>query len=417
MNWIANPYRPGAGHMPLHVAGREPEQTEFRKLLGQEVILSNAVVTGMRGVGKTVLLERFREIAVDAGWLWVGTDLSEANSLSEERIAARLITDLALATSRFVVSSRQSLSRIGFGSTSSRREQTLDYELLTRVYEGAPGLPSDKLKQVLTLAAEVVEPRGIVFAYDEAQNLSDHASAKEYPLALLLDVFQSIQRREVRFMLVLSGLPMLFSRLVDSRTYAERMFRVLQIERLDEASSREAIVRPPEVTRSPLRFDAAAVAAIVEASRGYPYFIQFICHEAFAMIAQEQGGRRFVVPARDIIRKLDHDFFAARWSRATDRQRELLLLAARLERAEVEEFTPAELVESSRAGPGKPFSSSGLTQMLAALCEIGLVYKNRRGAYSFAVPLFGGFLRRQAGIDDKPARTGGRARGGKRAAR
>nr|WP_276601040.1 AAA family ATPase [Nannocystis sp. ILAH1] len=351
--------------MPLHVAGREPEQVEFRKLLGQEVILSNAVVTGMRGVGKTVLLERFREIAVEAGWLWVGTDLSEATSLSEERIAARLITDLALATARFVVSSRQTLSKIGFGSISSRREQTLDYELLTRVYEGAPGLPSDKLKQVLVLAAEVVEPRGIVFAYDEAQNLSDHAAAKEYPLALLLDVFQSIQRREVRFMLVLSGLPMLFSRLVDSRTYAERMFRVLQLERLDEASSREAIVRPPEVTRSPVRFDAAAVAAIVEASRGYPYFIQFICHEAFDMIVQEPGGR-LVVPARDIIRKLDHDFFVARWSRATDRQRELLLLAARLEREEVEEFTTAELVDASRAGPGKPFSSSGLTQMLAA---------------------------------------------------
>ncbi|MCY1066474.1 ATP-binding protein [Nannocystis sp. RBIL2] len=416
MNWIANPYRPGAGHMPLHVAGREPEQAEFRKLLGQEVILSNAVVTGMRGVGKTVLLERFREIAVEAGWLWVGTDLSEATSLSEERIAARLITDLALATARFVVSSRQTLSKIGFGSISSRREQTLDYELLTRVYEGAPGLPSDKLKQVLVLAAEVVEPRGIVFAYDEAQNLSDHAAAKEYPLALLLDVFQSIQRREVRFMLVLSGLPMLFSRLVDSRTYAERMFRVLQLERLDEASSREAIVRPPEVTRSPVRFDAAAVAAIVEASRGYPYFIQFICHEAFDMIVQEPGGR-LVVPARDIIRKLDHDFFVARWSRATDRQRELLLLAARLEREEVEEFTTAELVEASRAGPGKPFSSSGLTQMLAALCETGLVYKNRRGTYSFAVPLFGGFLRRQAGLGDKPARPAARSKRSKRPAR
>ncbi|MDC0670427.1 ATP-binding protein [Nannocystis radixulma] len=73
MNWVANPYRPGAGHMPLHVAGREPEQAEFRRLLDQEVILSNVVLTGPCGVGKTVLLERFRELAVDAGWRWVGT--------------------------------------------------------------------------------------------------------------------------------------------------------------------------------------------------------------------------------------------------------------------------------------------------------------------------------------------------------
>ncbi|MDC0670428.1 hypothetical protein [Nannocystis radixulma] len=299
------------------------------------------------------------------------------------------------------MSSRQALTKIGFSATSRRREQTLDYDLLMRVYGEAPGLPSDKLKHVLMFAAEVVGPRGIVFAYDEAQNLADHAAAKEFPLGLLLDVFKSIQRREVRFMLVLSGLPMLFPRLVDSRTYAERMFRVLQLERLDEASSREAIVRPVEVMRSPVRFDAPAVAAIVEASRGYPYFIQFICHEAFAMMVQESDGR-FVVPARDIVRKLDHDFFAARWSRATERQRELLLLAARVEREEVEEFTPAELVEASRTGGGKPFSSSGVAQMLAALTEAGLVYQSRSGAYSFAVPLFGGFLRRQGELAAPP---------------
>ena len=82
-----NPFRPGAGHMPLYLAGREVEKDEFRKLLEQDVILENLVLTGLRGVGKTVLLDTLKPIAISKGWLWVGTDLTEAASLSEDRIA------------------------------------------------------------------------------------------------------------------------------------------------------------------------------------------------------------------------------------------------------------------------------------------------------------------------------------------
>src|SRR5258708_21624711 len=90
---FANPFRPGAGHMPPYLAGRQKEKEEFLRLLKQEVVLENMVLTGLRGVGKTVLLDTLKPLAIQQGWLWVGTDLSESTSISENRVALRLITD------------------------------------------------------------------------------------------------------------------------------------------------------------------------------------------------------------------------------------------------------------------------------------------------------------------------------------
>src|SRR6266571_2243574 len=98
-----NPFRPGAGHMPPYLAGREEETNQFRRLLDQETILKNLVLTGLRGLGKTVLLETFKPMAISEGWLWAGTDLSESTSISEENMATRLLTDLAVVTSSLVV--------------------------------------------------------------------------------------------------------------------------------------------------------------------------------------------------------------------------------------------------------------------------------------------------------------------------
>ena len=99
---FANPFRPGAGHMPPYLAGRQKEKEEFLRLLDQEVVLENLVLTGLRGVGKTVLLDTFKPLAIERGWLWVGTDLSESTSISETRVAIRLMTDLAPLTSSVV---------------------------------------------------------------------------------------------------------------------------------------------------------------------------------------------------------------------------------------------------------------------------------------------------------------------------
>lgn len=393
-----NPYRPGAGHMPPFLAGRNAEEQEFRRLLAQDTVLENMVLTGLRGVGKTVLLERLKSIAIEQGWLWVGTDLSESSSLTEERLAIRVLTDLSVVTAS-IVSEIIEAPLLGFHEPIAvrRTEKKLEYSALARLYGSTAGLAADKLKAVLLHVWEFVaksEARGIIFAYDEAQNLADHAAKEEFPLSLLLETFQSLQRTDVRFMLALVGLPTLFPKLVESRTYSERMFHVMFLDRLDDAASRDAISRP--VDSCPIKFDESSIRTIIEVSGGYPYFIQFICREVYDIWNQpaEAGNRMPPVPMDGIIRKLDSDFFAGRWGRATDRQRDLLQVIAQLPRANLE-FTVQEITEKSREILDKPFSPSHANQMLVALGNAGLVYKNRHGRYAFAVPLLGAFILRQ----------------------
>lgn len=378
--------------MPPYLAGRSSETQEFEKLLGQDIILENPLLTGLRGVGKTVLLETFKPLAINAGWLWVGTDLSESTSIREERLAIRMLADLAIATSSIVLRT-EDIPPFGFSRDQDVRDVTLSYDTLMDIYEQTPGLIDDKLKNVLQTVWACLkreDTRGLIFAYDEAQNLSDHAKKEQFPLSIMLDVFQSIQKQNIPFMLALSGLPTLMPKLVESRTFAERMFHVIFLDRLSDDDSRNAIVQPIQETNCPIKLNDYSVDLIVNVSAGYPYFIQFICREVYDAFLQNVTD----VPIEEITRKLDNDFFAGRWARATDRQRELLAVISELDHCD-SEFTVQEVQEKSKETASKPFSASHTNQMLSALGNAGLVYKNRHGKYSLAVPLMGRFIRRQ----------------------
>jgi hypothetical protein len=390
---FTNPFRPGAGHKPPYLAGREDEKREFAKLLEQDVILQNLVLTGLRGVGKTVLLDEFRAAAIHHKWLWVGTDLSEAASLTEENLATRLLTDLSAQTSSWVIGKSEQVG-FGFKPEVTTEEVTLNYQRLRALYDQQPGLVIDKLKGTLEMVWRAIQPVGIVFAYDEAQNLVDHADDHQLPLSVMLDLFQSLQRKNIRFMLALTGLPTLFPKLVESRTYAERMFRVLTLDRLADSESRKAIVRPIEEQKCYVTLTDSLVSEIITESAGYPYFIQFICREVYDVALQKHEAKQPLrVSIPEITRKLDTDFFAGRWARATERQRDLLTVIATIEHCDTE-FTVQEIVEQSKLTT-RSFSPSHVSQMLLKLADAGLVFKNRHGRYSFAVPLLGRFIRRQ----------------------
>src|SRR5215468_6799867 len=110
------------------------------------------------------------------------------------------------------------------------------------------------------------------------------------------------------------------------------MFRVMFLKRLDEHHSREAILRPIDAKLCLVRIDDKSVQTIISHAGGYPYFIQFICREVYdSFLSNFQRTKRYgTVPIAEITRKLDADFFAGRWNRVTDRQRDLLYLIAAL---------------------------------------------------------------------------------------
>jgi hypothetical protein len=349
------------------------------------VILENVVLTGLRGVGKTVLLETFKPLAINKGWSWVGTDLAETASVSEVRMAIRLLADLAVITSSLPAPAELDRRTVGFMSPAATGAN-LTYPTLMALFENTPGLVEDKLKLVLEVASKQLSktatPR-VIFAYDEAQNLADRAEERQYALSVLLDVFQSLQRRDIPFMLVLTGLPTLFPKLVEARTFSERMFHILTLNKLTRNESREAIVRPIQDASSPVMFSDPFIELIFDQSGGYPCFIQFICREVFdAAIQQASRGvspEATSIPTEAIVQKLDEDFFAGRWSKSTDRQRELLRVIAALPSAD-DEFTVQEVVKLAKTMLDKGFSASQVNQMFVTLGEMGLVYKNRRGS-------------------------------------
>ena len=392
-----NPFRPGAGHPPPYLAGREKQKEEFIRLLGQRIITDNMILTGLRGTGKTVLLESFKPLAIDAGWKWAGSDLSESAVISEAVMAERMLADLSVVTSD-VTARELNVRRPGFMDSGESVDIKLDYKTLRHLYNETPGLVLDKLKFVIETAWELLErsgAEGLVFAYDEAQNLSDKASKEQFPASVLLDVFQSLQKKGNRVFLVLSGLPTLFSKLVQARTYSERMFHIVEVGRLPAQASKDAVVKPIEDASCPVKLTDESVDRIVKLSNGYPYFIQFICREVYDAFLQGVQS----VPTREIMRKLDSDFFAARWAKATDRQKDLLTLVAFLEGND-DEFTVRDIVSLSKGNETgvKPFSSSHVSQMLSTLTDVGLVYKDRLGKYALAVPLMRRFIRRKTAI-------------------
>jgi len=395
---FTNPFKPGAGHMPPYLAGREKETKEFLQLLEQTTILDNIVLTGLRGVGKTVLLDKFKPLAIERKWLWVGTDLSESASVTEETIALRLLTDLSVVTSNITIK-REEKAVLGFTTAKSFIDHSLNYTTLIDIFKSIPGLVSDKLKGIFELIWKYLEPfktRGIIFAYDEAQTMTDHAEKEQYPLSLLLDVFQSIQKKNIPFMLIFTGLPTLFPKLVEARTFSERMFRIIFLDKLDSSESRDAIIKPIDDAKCPIKFNEESIRHVIKESGGYPYFIQFICREVYDVFLQRvSDGKHPSVPMKEIIMKLDKDFFSGRWAKVTDRQRELLAVIASLSNCQ-EEFTVQEVVEESKKHLSNSFSSSHANQMLSSLTNAGLVYKNRHGKYSFAVPLMDRFILRQS---------------------
>lgn len=184
--------------------------------------------------------------------------------------------------------------------------------------------------------------------------------------------------------------------LVEARTYAERIFQIITLDRLEEDECRAAILKPIQMDNCPVSFDEDGIREIIRLTNGYPYFIQFFCKEIYDMYLQQikVGIENPVISQDDIMRKLDADFYSGRWSRVTDRQRDLLLVIARLPNAN-KEFTVKDISEKSTATLPKPFQPAQINNILLKLIDLGLIYKNRRGRYSFAVPLLADYINRQ----------------------
>jgi hypothetical protein len=387
---IRNPYAPGAGQRPPELAGRDRELDQFDVVL--ERIAKNRperslVLTGLRGVGKTVLLNALRSQAI--GRLW-GTGKIEARPDQTLRrpVAAALHMALRELAPRhrdpdrieYVLSVVKAFALRDTPAKNAPRWQPGIDVPAARGRADSGDIEID-LTELFTDAASVGTDLGVGIALfvDEMQDVPPT------DLSALCAACHELSQTGAPLIIVGAGLPHLPMLLSSSKSYSERLFRYHRIDRLDRQSADHALCAP--AARECVDFTQQALDALYDAADGYPYFIQ-----AYGKVTWDSAPATPItaedvkMAAPDAEAELAVGFFGSRYERATPAEREYMRAMALLGDGPV---ATAEVATSLKRRP------SSLSPARDSLIKKGLVYAAERGSVAFTVPHFGHFLRSQ----------------------
>jgi cytochrome c553 len=395
MDPVRNPYAPGAGQRPPELAGRDVELGQFDVVL-ERVMRGrperSLVLTGLRGVGKTVLLNALRSKAIERLW---GTGKIEARPDTSLRrpVAAALhmaVRELAprhRAPERIeeflgVLKAFALRSNPTNGKLRDRWQPGIDVPAATGRADS--GDIEIDLVELFADAASVATDvgAGIALFIDEMQDVApDDVSA-------LCAACHELSQTGAPLIVVGAGLPHLPSVLSASKSYSERLFKYVRIDRLDRDAADHALLAPAE--REDVTWTPDALAAMYEASGGYPYFVQAYGKAAWDLAPTNPIGAQDVgVAAPEAEIELAVGFFGSRYERATPAEREYMRAMASLGDGE----GTASTSDVAAALGRKP---SSLSPARDSLIKKGLIYSAERGTIAFTVPHFGRYLRSQA---------------------
>jgi len=387
MDRIKNPFSPGAGSPPPELAGRDSILEQARVLLGRVLAKrpeKSLLLTGLRGVGKTVLLNEIERMAQDVGYR---TILIEAHE--DKQLAALLIPHLRrLLYDLDRIAGAGDKVRRGIGVLKSFigavkvKLGDVEFGIDIEPERGAAdsGDLEVDLPSLFTAVAEAAEERGAAVAIliDEIQYF--HQSE----LSALIMAMHKMQQRQLPLVLIGAGLPILPGLAGESKSYAERLFNFPDIGPLSETDATKALQDP--VREEGVEFESAALQEIYRLTKGYPYFIQEWGYQAWNHAVASPISLRITKEATPVVRdRLDENFFRVRFDRLTPRERQYLRAMAEL-------------------GSG-PYRTGDISDILGAkittlgpvranLIKKGMIYSPAHGDMAFTVPLFDEFMRR-----------------------
>lgn len=392
--WSASPYRPGTGLEPPYLGDRQRQLEDFRRYLRDPGNPRNILVSGLRGVGKTVLLHHYTTEAESARWAVVEREFNEADA-EPGAFARTVLADLGALARRLSLPARVGAAAGGLASgvqdfigSLSIGYGEVRVSVSTRRHDSPEGSRrlDDDLREALVRVGSLCRggaSRGIVLRYDEFHVVREKRG--QMTLSALLAAVAGAQQRAVPVMLVLGGLPPLVENLSRSKSYSERMFVPERLGNLQPPEDRAALVDP--AARLGRRFEEEVVDAVLEDSGGYPYFIQLY---GDALWGGSPGG---VITMRDLTRlrprilsALDTGFFESRYLRAGSVERRVLHAIA-------DQGGESATTEQIQMRTG--WTNSEVQPRLAALLHKGLVYRPQRARVAFTAPMFGAYLRRR----------------------
>ncbi|MFE2956367.1 AAA family ATPase [Nocardia tengchongensis] len=391
MDPVKNPYAPGAGQRPPELAGRDRQLAAFDIVL-ERVARSrperSVMLTGLRGVGKTVLLNQLRSAARTRGW---GTGKLEARP--DQELRRPLASALHMAVRSLAAEHRNPeqvddflgiLKAFALRSTADkgmrdRWNPGIDVPAVTGRADS--GDIEIDLVELLMEAAALVRDQGVGIAVfiDEMQDLG------AADISAICGACHELSQDAAPLIVVGAGLPHLPAVLTASKSYSERLFSYHRIDRLDRDSADQALIAPAE--RENVEYSTEALDALYKKADGYPYFVQAYGKAVWDAAARSPISAEDVAVASPAAEEeLAVGFFGSRYERATPAEREYMRAMADLSGDDGPVATSAVANELGR----KPAS---LSPARDGLIKKGLIYSAERGTIGFTVPHFGRYLR------------------------
>lgn len=387
MDPVRNPYSPGAGTPPPALVGRDVELRDFDiavQRLGAGRSAKSLLLTGLRGVGKTVLLRKFGRIGERHGWICRHIEVREDQPFPEVMAVLAREALLRLSGGELMTDRVRRALRV-LKSFQVQWKLPVGGDVILELDPVAGRADSGILDHDLAgLFLEIGEAardreRGILITIDELQFL-----ARDHLAALMVGLHRTGQE-QLPLLVAGAGLPSLPRLAGDAKTYAERLFAFRVINSLGNAEARAALIEPAEAGN--VRWQLQALDRVVDRTRGYPYFLQ-----EFGKHAWDTAAGPDEITAGDVeaatplaTAELDAGFFRVRMDRATGAERTYLGAMASLGGGPYVCDEIAAVLDKT-TGEVDPLHD--------ALVRRGLCYRPRDGVIDFTVPMFDEFVRR-----------------------
>ncbi|HEY5707981.1 MAG TPA: AAA family ATPase [Solirubrobacterales bacterium] len=383
MDPVENPFSPGAGTRPPELRGRDDLIRDFQIALRRTIggrPGKSIMPIGLRGVGKTVLLNRFDQMAQEEGLARAFIEASEHGEF-EHLLAARLrsiLLDLDRGTASGAV--KRALETLKSFTYTLPDGSSISLNVDAIAGSADSGVLADDVTDLLVAVGEAADDRGrgLLFAIDEVQYLEGDE------LGALISAIHRTVQLGLPVILVGAGLPQLPGLAGNAKSYAERLFDFPEVGSLNEEDARRVLAVPAKAQG--VDFSSDALDRLVEFTQGYPYFLQEWGYHVWNAAPQSPIGLDDVtLAARDVQRRLDENFFRVRMDRLTPAEKQYLAAMAEL-------------------GSG-PHRSGDIAAKLgvkvesvaprrSGLIKKGMVYSPAHGDTAFTVPMFDDFLRR-----------------------
>ncbi|WP_290651433.1 ATP-binding protein [Aquisalimonas sp.] len=385
MDPITNPYTPNAGSKPPELAGRGKQLRQFEVLIGRlsaGLTEQSMIIRGLRGVGKTVLLNAFEDIAESAGFITFYHELTPESSLIAQvaRDAESTLAQLKL-TSRVAARLRDSLAHL----KTIRIASPEGFELAVDLRGGDEGQVSADLAHLLVQIGKAAQEqgRGVVLLIDDVQ------FAAELEYRALISALHRATQKSLPVTLAAAGLPQIPRLTGEARSYAERLFDFPTLDSLahdDAAAALASPARQHEVSYTP-----EAVQRAITWTGGYPFFIQQLGKHAWNLAGQSPIDLDAIEDAMPVAREaLDRSIYEVRLQRATETERRYMKAMAELGTGP---YRSGDVARKLGKGTG------GVSKIRQRLLDKGLVYATEDFGYiDFTVPRFDDFMRRRNDI-------------------